>query len=265
MPVVPKDAASVLLLRDAPGGGIQVLMVRRSGSSDFAAGMHVFPGGGVEEHDCGERMAALCEGMGPGGAMDLVYDAPSQARALGILVAGIRETFEETGILLACDDSGGLVDCAGGRAARLETYRREMKEGRLTFAEMLEREGLKPAVDRLVYFAHWVTPEISPIRYDTRFFLAAAPPCQAALHDGVETTDHLWISPQEALERHGRGGFAMLPPTAFNLRALERFSTVGEALSSAVGKEIPCITPRVSFEGGGWKLVISHGTRDYLS
>lgn len=260
MPAIPKDAASVLLLRDAPDTGIQVLMVRRSGRSDFAAGMYVFPGGGVEELDCDDRVALLCAGIGPGGAVDLMGDAPSPARALGILAAGIRETFEETGVLIACDGSGRLVDCTGGRAARLEAYRRKIKEGSLAFVEMLEREGLKLAVDRLVYFAHWVTPEISPIRYDTRFFLAAAPPCQAAIHDGVETTDHVWISPHEALERHGRGDFAMLPPTAFNLMALKRFSNVEEALASAAGKEVPCITPQLSFDGGEWKLVISGDT-----
>jgi len=257
MPALPKEAASVLLLRDAPGGGgLEVLMVRRHSGSDFAPSMHVFPGGAVEEGDCSREMACLCAGLGREEAMRVIPDAPSPVRALGILVAGIRETFEETGILLACLASGELVSCQGETAARFAAYRLGLREGRLSFREVLEGEGLRPALDRLVYFAHWVTPEISPIRYDTRFFLAAAPPRQAALHDGVETTDHVWISPARALERNRRGDFAMLPPTLFNLVELREYATVEEALASAAAREVPLVAPRVIFEGGRMRLII---------
>lgn len=257
MPAAPKDAASVLLLRDASGGsGIEVLMVRRHAGSDFAADMHVFPGGGVEDSDCGDEATRLCAGMGLDSALALLPDAPYPARALGILVAGIRETFEETGILLAREATGELVDCRGEAAARFAAYREEMREGRLSFMEMVAREGLELAVDRLVYFAHWITPEISPIRFDTRFFLAAAPPCQVAAQDDVEVTDHVWISPAEALERNERGTFAMLPPTIVNLMALKRFASVGEALSSSAGRDIPTIAPRVVIEHGRMKLLM---------
>lgn len=89
MPVVARDAASIMLLRDAPRlGGIEVLMVRRHARSDFAVDVYVFPGGGVEESDCGEDMAELCAGMGPEDAMSVIADAPSPARALGLYVAG---------------------------------------------------------------------------------------------------------------------------------------------------------------------------------
>lgn len=257
MPVVPKDAASVLLLRDAPdGGGIEVLMVKRHERSDFAASMHVFPGGAVEDPDCGEEAAGLCAGMGPDEAASVLADAPSPQRALGILVAAIRETFEETGILLARDASGGIVDCRGETAERFAAYREEMRRGRLSFPQMVARERLELAVDRLTYFAHWITPEISPIRYDTRFFLAPAPPCQVAAQDDVEVTGHLWVSPAEALERNQRGDFAMLPPTMVNLMALKRFASVREALSSAAGRDVPAIAPRVAIEDGRMRLLL---------
>lgn len=257
VPAVPRDAASVILLRDSHGGGaLEVLMVRRSGSSDFAASMHVFPGGVVEEHDCGEKMAALCTGLDIERAAALLPDASSPERALGIMVAGIRETFEETGILLAGDRSGRLLSYRKGASKRFTSYRRDMKEGRISFREMLEREGLRLALDRLVYFAHWITPEVSPVRYDTRFFLALAPPGQDARHDEVETTGHFWIGPSEALERCRNGELAMLPPTVANLMALTRFSRAEEALAWADGRDVPVVTPRVSLEGGRVRLIL---------
>jgi 8-oxo-dGTP pyrophosphatase MutT (NUDIX family) len=258
MPVEAKDAASIMLLRDAAGReeGIEVLMVRRHARSDFAADVYVFPGGAVEKSDCEEGMAALCDGIGPEEAGSIITDAPSPARALGIFIAGIRETFEEAGLLLARDSSGELVSCVGEKAAHFDALREELKEVRLTFREMIAGEGLKLATGSLAYFAHWITPELSPIRYDTRFFLAPAPPCQDALHDNLETTEHLWISPGEALERNESGEFPMLPPTVINLMALARFPTVGEAMRSPAGEEVAAILPRLSFEDGRLRLLL---------
>ncbi len=264
MPAVPKDASSVLLLRDVPGGGIEVLMVRRHSDSDFAADMHVFPGGAVEERDCGEEAAGLCAGLGREEAACVLDGVEDPSLALGLFVAAIRETFEETGILLASDGSGKIVDCRGEAAARFAAYREEIKAGRISFTQMVAREGLKLAVGRLAYFAHWITPEISPIRFDARFFLAAAPLCQEALHDHVETTDHVWISPAEALERSRRGDFAMLPPTFMNLMSIERFASVEEAMASASGKEVTAVAPQVVEENGRLRLVLP-GDPDYQS
>jgi 8-oxo-dGTP pyrophosphatase MutT (NUDIX family) len=256
MPTVPRDAASIILLRDGScGDDIEILMVRRHERSDFAGGMYVFPGGAVEEPDCGEGAAALCAGMVPENAMSIIGEAPSPARALGIFIAGIRETFEETGILLAYEAQGELVSYAGEGGARFSTLRTAIENGKLTFNEMIEEEGLKLAVDRLAYFAHWITPEFSPIRYDTHFFLAPAPPAQDALHDNVEMTAHLWITPHEALERSEGGTFAMLPPTIINLMALKRFSTVKDALATVAEEEVPAIRPQVSFEDGNIRLI----------
>jgi len=257
MPAVPKDAASVIILRDASSqGSIEILMVRRHARSEFAGDVHVFPGGGVEEADCEEGIAALCTELNPEDAMSIIGEAPSPQRALGFFVAGIRETFEETGILLACEASGEPVSFKGKRADRYTTYRKAMRDNQLSFKEMIEREGLELAVDRLVYFAHWITPEISPIRFDTHFFLAPAPPHQSASHDNVEITAHLWITPQEALQRNECGNFPMLPPTIVNLMALSRFSSVEDAMTSAEGKDVPVISPQVSFEDGSAKLFL---------
>lgn len=257
MPVEAKDAASVILLRDTPvEGGIEVLMVRRNDRSDFAAGVFVFPGGGVEEYDCDDGMAELCMGMGLDEAKSVIADAASPQRALGLYVAGIRETFEETGILLARDDTGDFVSCRGERAARFASLREEARKNLVSFKEMLAGEGLKLATDSLAYFAHWITPELSPIRYDTRFFLAPAPPGQEALHDNLEVIDHIWISPDDALKRNEGGAFPMLPPTIINLMALARFPDAEEALRSPAGEEVAAILPRLRYENGKLRLLL---------
>ncbi len=257
MPVEAKDAASVILLREVPrAGGIEVLMVRRHDRSDFAAGVYVFPGGGVEEQDCGDGVADLCAGLDPAEAQSVIADAPSPQQALALYVAGIRETFEETGILLAREGPGEFVSCRGGRAARLAALREEARDKRISFPEMVAGEGLKLATDSLSYFAHWITPEFSPIRYDTRFFLAPAPPCQEARHDNLEVTGHAWISPADALERNEGGSFPMLPPTIINLMALGGFCDVEEALRSPAGEEVAAILPRLSYEDGRLRLLL---------
>jgi len=257
MPAVPKDATSVILLRDASSqDSIEILMVRRHALSQFAGDMHVFPGGGVEEADCEEGVAELCTGLGPEDAMSIIGEASTPQRALGFFVAGIRETFEEAGILLACESSGETVSYKGKRAAGFADYRKEMRDNQLSFNVMIAREGLKLAVNRLAYFAHWITPDIFPVRFDTRFFLAPAPPHQKASHDNVEATDHLWITPLEALERNKSGTFSMLPPTIANLMALSRFSSVEEALASAERKDVQVISPQISFEDGSMRLLL---------
>jgi len=257
MPVVARDAASVMLLRDASTGeGLEVLMVRRHAMSDFAPDVYVFPGGMVEESDCEEGVADLCEGMGPHDAMSIIADTPSPARALGLFVAGIRETFEETGILLAYEATGEFVSCRGERAARFATLREAAREERISFAEMVVGEGLKLATGSLRYFAHWITPEASPIRFDTRFFLAPAPPCQEALQDDLEITGHVWITPGEALAASESGEFPMLPPTVINLMALTSFISAEDALSSSTGKEVAAILPRLRFEDGKLRLLL---------
>lgn len=257
MAVEARDAASVMLLRDAPdGGGLEVLMVRRHAKSDFAADMYVFPGGGVEEADCDEVMAGLCEGTGREEAMSIITDAPSPSRALGIFVAGIRETFEETGILLAREASGEFVSCRGERAARFAAMREAARDGGTTFGEMVAGEGLRLATDSMTYFAHWITPELSPIRFDTRFFLAPAPPCQEALHDDIEITGYVWMTPEEALADGERGTFPMLPPTMINLMAIADFPTVEDALDTAAGEKVAAILPRLVLEDGKLRLLL---------
>ncbi|MBC7247486.1 MAG: NUDIX hydrolase [Actinobacteria bacterium] len=274
MPVVPREASSLILLREAPGAGeLEVLMVERHANSAFAGGMYVFPGGMVDEEDCDPEFARHCAGLDPRRAADVFEDPLPPPRALGFFVAAVRELFEEAGILLAyegftgagehtdtapgCrgegpredvksqggDHAGTLVSCRGEGGGRLAALRSRLRAGGITFHKMVEEEGLRLALDRLTYFAHWVTPEIMPVRFDTRFFLAPAPPCQDPLCDEDETASLLWIAPGLALELCREGRFPLLPPTVANLWELTQYATVKEALAAAREKEVTTIMP----------------------
>jgi 8-oxo-dGTP pyrophosphatase MutT (NUDIX family) len=251
----PKDAATVVLIRNRPlpEKGIEVLMVLRNPRSDFVPGSYVFPGGGLEKEDCFPGMESCCFGMNREGAAHILGDPSAAERALGILVAGIRETFEEVGLMMACKDDGSILSItADEEVKRFHDYRRSLREETITFYELLIKEGLTLAVDRLHYFSRWITPELSPIRYDTRFFVAEAPANQEALHDGLELTKHLWVTPGEALERYGRGTFNMVVPTVITLEDLERFSTVEETIHSLRKRNIEsrCIKVDVDEKDG---------------
>jgi 8-oxo-dGTP pyrophosphatase MutT (NUDIX family) len=221
-PAPARPAATVLLMRDGDRGP-EIFMVVRHHQIEFASGALVFPGGRVDEGD-----AAIAAAV-PGPGLPLA----------DFRIAAIRETFEECGVLLARDGGGALV--SGERLVGIEAaHRAELNAGGRGFAAILEEEGLAPAADALVHFAHWVTPVDLPKRFDTQFFLAAAPPDQLAAHDGGESVDSVWIRPAEALAAAEAGTRTLLFPTRKNLEKLAPFASVAEALEAA--RRMPVVT-----------------------
>lgn len=256
MGVLPKDAATVMLLRKFPEGGeVQVLMVRRHSDSNFAGGSYVFPGGKLDPEDCQEGYGALCCGISPEEAAALMPDVGSPARSLGFWIAGVREVFEESGLLLAYGPDGSLISLSGHWQEKFRHYRQQIQKSDLPFSEMIRREGLQLASDRLLYFSHWITPETSPLRFDARFFVAESPPQQEPLHDERETTEIVWISPRRVVKADPKD-FPVVFPTLKNLEALAAFDSVAEILKSTRGKVIPSILPRVILKDGEKRLVI---------
>jgi len=259
MTAILKDASSVLLVRDSPSGkiGLEVLMVRRNVRSDFAADAYVFPGGAVEDEDYLLQGDNSCSAMTLQEAQCVIKNIPCPEKALGLLIAGIRETFEEVGILIAyVGGASSIQNFTPELAQRLGEYRQEMQQGRLSFMEMLLREGMVLATDQLIHFAHWITPEFSPVRYDTHFFISPMPSGQRSLHDDMETTASQWLSPHEAIEKHERQEFSMLPPTVSNLRMLAGFTSVQQALTATQGKDISTVLPKVRVEDGEMRLLM---------
>ena len=146
---------------------------------------------------------------------------------LAYWVAAIRESFEEAGILFACNSRGEMVTLDDDASAqRFHAYRKRVEQGEHTLAAMLRDEGLHLPLQHMAYFSHWITPPGGKRRYDTRFFVAVAPPAQKPLHDNGETINHQWVRPARALDLHRQGEFTMLPPTVNSLRFLAEHDSI---------------------------------------
>ncbi len=252
-PATPAGAATLVLLRDRPSGGFDVLLMQRHRASTFAAGDFVFPGGKIEPADAPADAAAWCAGPDPGEAGRVLGLEHAPPAALAYWIGVIRETFEEVGILLA-RGSGG--DSLGLDPARLEAYRRACHADKRAFRAMLTSERLTLATDRLVYFAHWITPEESPLRFDTRFFAAVMPFGQEASGDGHEVIDLRWLAPGEALAAQKRGEISLRTPTLKNLALFDGAATSAEALERVRGREIVTMRPRVLVEDGRRRVLL---------
>ncbi|MGD0848563.1 NUDIX hydrolase [Bradyrhizobium sp.] len=246
--VAPRPASTILLLRDSAvtRGEIEVFMMVRHYEIDFNSGALVFPGGSVDKGD--QEIIANPKLYSGGEGLD--------ASALSFRIAAIRETFEESGILLArAGGSNSLVDA--GRAGEIEAaHRAALCEGKATFSGILADNGLVLALDELVPYAHWITPEGMPKRFDTWFFLAAAPPEQVGAHDGRESTDSIWLSPREALAGGESGRFKLPFPTTRNLIKLGKQTSVSAALDDARGKPVVTVMPVMTKLNGGRQLRI---------
>jgi 8-oxo-dGTP pyrophosphatase MutT (NUDIX family) len=239
-------AATVLLVRDRDGGGIEVFMEERHIRSDFVGGAYVFPGGGVDPDD--RLPAELCAGRTDQSASRLLG---IEHGGLAFFVAAIRECFEEAGVLLAYDRSGALLDFTDAATEdRFRDWRDRLNSSAATLLDIAREEELRLATDRIHYWGHWLTPEGQPRRYDTRFFLAEAPANQTATHDDWELTASAWVRPDEALERAQRREWMIIFPTLWNLRELGRFERAIDATAWAADAERgrPLYVPRVSAE-----------------
>jgi 8-oxo-dGTP pyrophosphatase MutT (NUDIX family) len=249
-----------MLVRDAPrpdgGSALEVLMVRRNLRSDFVGGAYVFPGGAVDSLDGGTEAEALCSGRTDAEASALLGQPEG---GLAYWVAVVRETFEEAGLLLA-ERADGPPLLAGDpdEEARFAEARVGLNDGSRRFLDLCRDEGLRLAVGGIHYFAHWITPRGAPRRYDTRFFVAAAPPGQIAAHSAGETIAEVWITPEDALARHRAGEIEVIFPTIRNLQVISRFSTGGDLLAAAAraSSSVPAIEPRVVADGNGVRIVL---------
>jgi 8-oxo-dGTP pyrophosphatase MutT (NUDIX family) len=242
--LTPLPAATVTLVRDG-AQGLEVLMMKRNMQSAFVPGRYLFPGGSVDPADGLADIYARCMG---------ITDAAASSRlgletgGLAYWVAAIRESFEESGLLLAHGEDGEPI--AHEHAAELAQYRKAVAAGELPFDTLLRDAGLRLEVAALVYFAHWITPRGAPRRYDTRFFIAHAPVGQEPVHDNEEMTESVWISPREAVERHRAGTFKLMTPTIHTLRQFAEYETADALLAGMRAiPDVPTIAPRIGKDG----------------
>jgi 8-oxo-dGTP pyrophosphatase MutT (NUDIX family) len=244
MSTVPKKAATIILLRDKGLEGFEVLLLKRHDKSNFFAGNYVYPGGGLEPADCAPDLHALCRGLSPGEASRILGGPTPPDESLGYWVAAVRELFEEAGILLAYSQKGPTFGAELLKdPTKLSGYRTSLHDRKVSLREMAQIEGFTLALDQIIYYGHWITPEARPLRFDTRFFLARHPEGQEADHDRQETTARVWISPVKALEANLRGEIVLSPPTLKTLEDLSGFQRVGDILASARKIDKPPILP----------------------
>ncbi|MCL2428189.1 MAG: NUDIX hydrolase [Alphaproteobacteria bacterium] len=229
---VPRPAATVMLLRNG-ATGLEVFMVVRHDAIDFASGALVFPGGRVDpgDHEIAAR-PELCPAV-----------AGLDATRLALRVAAIRETFEESGILLARPRGSEALLTAERLRDIAAAQRAPLCQQTVRFSDILLAEDLVLASDLLVPFAHWITPPNQAKRYDTHFFLAVAPRDQVGVHDGMESVDSLWISPTAAREGVRAGRYKMVFPTHMNLTKLGRSDSAQAAIATARLSRIVTVEP----------------------
>jgi 8-oxo-dGTP pyrophosphatase MutT (NUDIX family) len=266
-PVEPRLAATIVLMRDAatpasivsspearpgktsgkrvpdPATGTEVFMLRRNRSAGFVPGAWVFAGGRV---DAADAAVSLWSG-------DTVPSNPSP----GFWMAAVRELFEETGVLLARDVRGEFAPDASHEV--VASWREKLLEDECTLADVLSGLDARIAADRIVHFAHWITPVAEPRRYDTHFFVGAMPEGRAAAADPREMSDATWISPAAALDRFARGSLPMVFPTVRTLEMLSAFDSVRAALDTLRGTTVAPILPRLVRTDGGVRLVVDEG------
>jgi 8-oxo-dGTP pyrophosphatase MutT (NUDIX family) len=239
-PAVP--AATILLLR-GDHSVLEVFMVVRHHQIDFASGALVFPGGKVDPQDDDPALADFCDG------------ASTDAAMRAIQIAAIREAYEECGVLLA-RPAGESRLIAGTRLADLEPFRARINSGEITFMEFLRQQNVRLACDQLVPFAHWITPEMMPKRFDTYFFIADAPSDQVALHDGHESVDSVWINPTDALAGAASGKYTVIFPTLRQVEKLGHDRSPTDAVARARHSPIVTVTPWTEQRPDGQYLCI---------
>lgn len=248
----PRPATTVLLLRPSQPGDaaspLEVFMVVRHHQIDSFSGALVFPGGKLEEADGAPSLRARC------GGADKIDDAELKFR-----VAGVREAFEECGVLLARKRGQRALIGAADLKGIEERWRTKLAKDEASIVDMVEAEDLEIATELMTPYAHWITPTFVPKRFDTWFFLAEAPEDQVALHDGSESTDSVWIGAQEAIDEAKAGKRTLVHATLKNLELLAEGKTVAGAIAAAAARKIVTVLPWVEERDGKRFIHIPEG------
>jgi 8-oxo-dGTP pyrophosphatase MutT (NUDIX family) len=244
MAAIPKNAATVILLRDKKPEGFEVFLLKRHEKSTFMGGNFVYPGGRVDRDDGSLEICSFSKGVTFDEAQKILGGTFSPEESFAHWIAAIRELFEEAGVLLAYDQKGNLFQTKNqDDRENFLYYRGSLQKRELGICDIAQKEGLLFALDQLKYYAHWITPEARSERFDTRFFLARYPSGQEATHDQRETTVGVWMTPRRALEENFKGEIALSPPTLKTLEDLSRFKTIDEVFNSLKREDIKLILP----------------------
>lgn len=246
-PAEPRDAATVVLTRTGREG-LEVYLLLRQTSMAFAGGMCVFPGGGVDPRDFDASVAWA----GPDPATWAAQLVTSEEMARALVCAAVRETFEESGVLLAGPSADEVVADTTGDDWEADRQALEAKE--LSFTAFLDRRGLVLRTDLLGVWGAWCTPEFEPRRFRTWFFVAALPPGQLTRDVSSESSSVTWLSASEACDAVDTGDLGMMPPTYLTCLEISAHGTPDDLLAAASGRVVEMFTPAVEGEGAAATL-----------
>lgn len=249
-----RDATTVILLNEKGKAPFEIFLMRRHRKQSFMGSAYVFPGGRLDDGDCEAELAEYTPGFDMADAPAKLQEPDTPpVKALGLLFAGIRETFEEAGVLLAAhaeDDEESI--------ARFLTYRKKLHNGEISLLDLIKTENVRFRLDLLTAYSRWITPEVESKRFDTRFLLARTPDNQEAVHDSIEMTESLWITPQDALKKQKAGDLMLMPPTLKTVEELSAYSSVDELFSAAKGFEIKTILPQAHEDENSRGILLPH-------
>ena len=246
----PRDAASVVLLRDG-AAGLEVLLQRRNVRAGVLGGMYVFPGGKLDAADRSPSWLNCLDQPAPTLHAQLGEPEATVETAAALYVAALREMFEEAGILLA-ERENGTPPGTGEQAQLLECLRAELLAGQ-DWPSALTSLGLRPLTQNMRPWSRWITPRNPPVgtpRFDTRFFLAVLPAGQEAHHDNHEAVESIWLTPQAALQRYWNREIELIPPQLMGLAQLARHTSASSAWQEALERTPPCVLPEQFDEEG---------------
>ncbi len=244
MPSIPKQSSTIILLRDKRPTGFEVFLLMRHEKSTFMGGNYVFPGGRVDKEDGSLEACTMCKGITPEEAAQKLGGPLSPEEYLAHWIAGIRELFEEAGILMAYDQNNNLLQLKNpDDQNRFSDHRNLLQKGERTIYQIAQQEKLLLALDQLYYYAHWITPEARSERFDTRFFLSRLPEGQETSFDQKETIAEVWMMPRRAFEENVKGNMALSPPALKIMEDLSRYNTIEEVLDTLIEKDIQPILP----------------------
>jgi 8-oxo-dGTP pyrophosphatase MutT (NUDIX family) len=248
-PAEPRNAATVVLMRPGPRGP-EVYLLRRQTSMAFAGGMCVFPGGGVDPRDFDHAVAWA----GPAPAEWAARLGTDEATARALVCAAVRETFEESGVLLAGESADSVV--ADTTGDDWESDRAALEARELAFTEFLDRRGLVLRADLLGVWAAWLTPVFEPRRYRTWFFVADLPEGQRTRDVSTESDEVTWLPAMQAVEEVERQEMLMLPPTYLNCLEVGQYADPAAVIDAARGRSVQMFTPEVETGPDGSTLSI---------
>ncbi len=256
----PRDAATVILLRENKKKPFELFLMRRHKKQSFMSGAFVFPGGALDTSDCDPVLLTYIKDLSMEDAIRCLNEPDTEKeKAIGLFFAAVRETFEEAGVLLAdfVEDAPG-ADSDRRNLNDLSVYRKKLHNGELTLKDIAQKASVRYLLRLLTPYARWITPEIEGKRFDTRFFIARMPEHQSPEHDAVELVESLWLTPEEALEKHAGKEIMLMPPTLKTIEELSGFSSIDQVFEAAANKTILPILPQSYITESGFAIKLPH-------